>query len=185
MCVYVYVYIQTSSSSSLSSSSSVELLALFHLSIYLSIYLSLYSQHALFPPGPPDYILYSYKAIFSKFLLVSQHWQVHVKRCTYFLGKCRRNFLENANGYILLVSNYQKCLILYIFQVVLYKKENILHLLFLVINGFLPWKSVNYGILRGIEYRTQARMVNIFSLMLGEKKKKKFKSPDDVSLWLS
>ena len=31
------------------------------------------------PAGLPNYILYPHRAVVSKFLLVGQHWHVHVK----------------------------------------------------------------------------------------------------------
>ena len=42
-----------------------------------SLLISLY--HPLLPAGPPDYILYPYRVVVGKFLMIGQRWHVHVK----------------------------------------------------------------------------------------------------------
>ena len=41
--------------------------------------LTIHRYHPSLPAGLPDYILYPYRTTVGRFLLVSQHWHVHVK----------------------------------------------------------------------------------------------------------
>ena len=41
--------------------------------------LPIHLENPSLPVGLPDYILYPHKAVVGKFLLVSEHWHIHVK----------------------------------------------------------------------------------------------------------